>query len=351
MTMTTQILEKYLNSVRSALPEAQRDDIVKELSENLHAQIEDKENELGRPLLDAEVEQILKQHGHPMVVASRYRQEKWSVAFGPELIGPVVFPFYVRVLKFNLGISAVILFIVAVALAFGGHAMTAGSLIPAIFYQVAIQFAVVTAIFVMADRHFKKNPESWNYRDAKHPWHPAFSFDDWSKSKTKSDSPRVSRLDSVAQIVALGVSLFWLRVAQGMPFLIFGPAAAFLRPAPVWRHFYWPIVGVACLGILQGFINLIRPDWLRLMVVYRALTAIAWLVILYFVLRAGPWVVLTSDASPAEGFRKTADILNQIGTYAAATFAVIALYNLFRHSRRLMRLSATPKTDATRQAA
>ena len=38
--MTPQILEKYLNSVRSCLPDSQRDDIVQELSENLHAQIE-----------------------------------------------------------------------------------------------------------------------------------------------------------------------------------------------------------------------------------------------------------------------------------------------------------------------
>ena len=349
--MTAQILEKYLNSVRSCLPEAQRDDIVQELSENLHAQIEDKEEELGRPLQDAEVEELLKQHGHPMVVASRYNQEKRIVAFGPELIGPVVFPFYIRVLKFNLGISAVVLFIVAVALFFGGHAMTAGNLIPAIFYQVVIQFAIVTLIFVAADRHFKKNPETWNYRNAKHPWHPAFSFDDWSKSKTKSDSGRVSRLDSVAQIVALGVSLMWLRVAQGAPFLIFGPAAAFLRPAPIWHQFYWPVVAIACLGMLQGLINLVRPDWLRVMVAYRALTAIAWLVILYFVVKAGPLVVLTSDASQAEGFRKTADILNQIGIYAAIVFALVAVYNLFRHLRRLLRLSATPKTDATRQTA
>ena len=87
------------------------------------------------------------------------------------------------------------------------------------------------------------------------------------------------------------------------------------------------------------------------MVAYRAVTAIAWLVILYFVLKAGPWVVLTSDASQAEGFRKTAEILNQIGTYAAIVFALIAVYNFFRHLRRLVRLSATPKTDATRQAA
>jgi hypothetical protein len=348
--MTAQILEKYLNSVRSCLPEAQRDDIVQELSENLHAQIEDKENELGRPLRDAEVEEILKQHGHPMVVASRYNQEKRSVAFGPELIGPVVFPFYIRVLKFNLGISAVVFFVVAVALFFGGHSLTAGNLIPAIFYQVVIQFAIVTLVFTGADRHFKKNPESWNYRDAKHPWNPAFSFDDWSKSKTKGDSGRVSRMDSVAQIVALGVALIWLRVAQGAPFLIFGPAAAFLKPAPIWHQFYWPVVGVAFLGILQGLINLIRPDWMRLMVAYRAVAAITWILILYFVLKSGPLVALTSNASQAEGFRKTAEILNQIGSYAAIAFALIALYNLFRHSRRLLRLSS-PKTGATRQAA
>jgi hypothetical protein len=347
--MTAQILEKYLNSVRSCLPEAQRDDIVQELSENLHAQIEDKEDELGRPLSDAEVEEILKQHGHPMVVASRYQQDKRSVAFGPELIGPAVFPFYVRVLKFNLGISAVVLFIVAVALFFGGHPLTAGNLIPAIFYQVTIQFAIVTLIFIGADRHFKKNPDSWSYRDSKSGWHPAFSFE--NQSKKKSDSGRVSRLDSVAQIVALGIALVWLRVAQGAPFLIFGPAAAFLRPAPIWHQFYWPVVAVAFLGILQGFMNLLRPDWLRVMVAYRAITAIAWIAIAYFVLKAGPLVVLTSDASQAEGFRKTAEILNQIGIYAAITFALIAVYNLIRHSRRLLKLSVAPKADATRQTA
>jgi hypothetical protein len=349
--MTTQILDQYLKSVRSCLPEAQRDDIVQELSENIHAQIEDKEAELGRPLADAEVEAILKQHGHPLVVASRYRQDQRSVAFGPQLIGPVVFPFYIRVLKFNLGISAVVMFIVSVALAFGGHAMTVGNLVPAIFFQVTIQFAIVTLIFAIADRHFKKHPESWNYRDGKNVWHPAFALDEPLVSKSKSDAGRVSRLDSVAQIVALGVGLIWLRVAEGAPFLIFGPAAVFLRPAPVWHHFYWPIVAVACLGILQGFINLLRPDWLRLMVLYRALTAIAWLVILYFVFKSGPWVVLAPDASQAEGFRKTAEILNQIGTYGAAVFAAVALYNLFRHLRRLVRLSSTPKTDATRQTA
>src|SRR5713101_6916444 len=57
-----QIVDRYLKSVKTCLPAAQTDDIAKELSENIYAQIEDKENELQRSLTEAEVEAILKQH-------------------------------------------------------------------------------------------------------------------------------------------------------------------------------------------------------------------------------------------------------------------------------------------------
>ena len=67
-----ELVDRYLKSVRSCLPAAQRDDIISELSENLREQIEDREGELGRPLNESEVEALLKQHGHPLVVASRY---------------------------------------------------------------------------------------------------------------------------------------------------------------------------------------------------------------------------------------------------------------------------------------
>lgn len=242
--------------------------------------------------------------------------------------------------------------IVCAALAFGGQAVTVGSLVPAILYQVVIQFGIVTAIFAGVDRHRKQHPEQWNVRDVKHAWHPAFALDDAFKSgKKKSDSGRVSRIDSVAQIVALCISLVWLRIAAGAPFLIFGPAAAFLRPAPIWHHFYWPVVALVWLGILQGFINVVRPDWLRLMVAYRALMAAAWLVILYFVLQAGQWVVLVPEATNAEGFRKTAEILNQISLYGAVVFAATAVYNFVRHLRRLWRLSSGPKPSPNQQTA
>ena len=334
-----ELLDRYLASVRSALPEAQCDDIIQELREDLQSRIEDRESGLGRSLTSEEVRAMLQQHGHPLVVAGRYRPEQHSLAFGREIVGSMLFPFYIRVLKFNLGLTSIVILIVLTALFFSGHAVTAGGIFNTLMYQIVIQFAIVTMIFAMIDRHWKQHPERWDDRNRNQFWHPAFAQTMAPKSDSKQDSNYVSRLDSVAQVIALCLALVWLRIAQGAPFLIFGPAAAFLRPAPIWHHFYWPVVALVLLGIAQGFVNIIRPDWLRLMVAYRALTAIAWIVILFFVLKAGQWVTLASEATQAEGFRQTANILNQVAVYAAATFTAVAVYNFIRHLRRLLRLS------------
>ena len=333
------LLSSYLNAVRSCLPEAQRDDIINELSENLHSQIKDQQAELGRPLTDSEIEAILKQHGHPLIVAGRFRDDQRNLSFGREIIGPALFPFYVRVLLFNLGITSLIQLVVFLALFLSRQVVTASSFFPSLFYGVVIQFAVVTLIFSIVDRHWRKHPDRWDPRNLKHPWHPAFAIQGQPKLGSRRAPLRVSRFDSVAQIVALTLCLIWLRIAQGAPFLIFGPAAAFLRPAPICHHFYWPVVAIAFLGIVQAFLNLLRPDWLRLMVLYRALTAAAWIVILFLLIKAGHWVVLAPDGPQAEGLRRTANILDQITVYSAAGLTVAAIYNLVRHLRRLLRLS------------
>ena len=74
-----------------------------------------------------------------MAVAARYRGDERSVTFGRRLIGPELFPTYLKVLAVNFIITLVIAAIVFVA---GGTIWSgfAGILVP-----LAIQFAVVTA--------------------------------------------------------------------------------------------------------------------------------------------------------------------------------------------------------------
>src|SRR5690349_15420532 len=116
-----ELLDRYLKAVGKYLPEAQREDILKELSEDIRSEMEEKESELQRPLTKGEQEAILKQRGNPIILASRYRQDHRSVAFGRQLIGPVLFPFYIKVLSFNLGLTFVILAVIFSALAIGGQ--------------------------------------------------------------------------------------------------------------------------------------------------------------------------------------------------------------------------------------
>jgi len=114
------VLEHYVHAVRTFLPRSQQDDIVKELFANIQAQMDDRETELGRPLSEAEQEDLLRQHGHPMIVAGRYQTNQGRLVFGRQLIGPSLFPLYLKVLCFTLGISLALSLLVRIALSASG---------------------------------------------------------------------------------------------------------------------------------------------------------------------------------------------------------------------------------------
>ncbi len=87
-----ELLDRYLQAVKFWLPKGQKQDIIAELSEDIRSQIEEKENELGRKLNEAEAEAIFKRVGRPVLVANRYSPQQY-------LIGPLLFPIYRFVLK------------------------------------------------------------------------------------------------------------------------------------------------------------------------------------------------------------------------------------------------------------
>src|SRR5215813_6133590 len=97
-----ELLERYLQAVRGYLLRRRRDDIVKELGDNILSQMEDKAAELGRPLNEIEQAAILKQYGHPLLAAARYRSLPLH-----QLVGPALFPLYWYMLQ------AVVIFVAA----------------------------------------------------------------------------------------------------------------------------------------------------------------------------------------------------------------------------------------------
>ena len=96
------LLNRYLQEVSRYLPKARRDNITAELRANILSEMEDKEQELGRGLTENELVEMLQHHGNPMIVAGRYREHNLGLAFGVQLIGPELFPFYRMILLLNL---------------------------------------------------------------------------------------------------------------------------------------------------------------------------------------------------------------------------------------------------------
>jgi hypothetical protein len=328
-----QIIDGYLHSVKKCLPAGQADDIIKELSENISSQIEDKESELNRSLTETEVEAILKQHGHPLLVASRYRQEQRSVSFGRQIIGPALFPFYIRVLKFNLGLTSVVLFVIFAALFAAGQPI--GNFLQVFLYQLLIQFAIVTLIFWLADQHFTRFPDRWDPRKPYGVRHPAFT--------TREDGPRIPRLNSASHLIALLIALFWLRMVQQHQFLFFGPAASFLSLSPNWTQLYLPINALILLGIIGAGITLVRPDWVRLHWLIRVLVSVGNLIVALFLLKSGDSIVIV-DLGKAPDAARVAQIVNQTLHYCIWFAVIMVIVELLKNVRRLLSTepAATP---------
>lgn len=140
------LVDRYLQAVTPLLPKAERADILRELSENILSQLQDKEAELGRPLQEGEQAAVLKTHGHPLLVASRYRRAPVQ-----QLIGPSIFPFYWFVLKTLFWIAVAVGALNSIALLASGEPvgqllgglLTFGYVALAVFGWVTLLFAVL----------------------------------------------------------------------------------------------------------------------------------------------------------------------------------------------------------------
>ena len=140
--------ERYLHAVRWALPAAKADDITAELRDVLATRQEQEEDALGRPLTREETSAMLKDFGHPLVVAARYRPQQ-------SLVGPDVFPFYIFVLRIMVLISVGIQVAIAAGRIIFGDG-TAMQIVAqswgALWMSLIISVGVITIIFAAMER-------------------------------------------------------------------------------------------------------------------------------------------------------------------------------------------------------
>jgi hypothetical protein len=325
------LLDRYLQAVKFFLAKRRQDDILRELSENLISEMEDREQDLGRPLTEAEQADILRRHGHPLVVAGRYGSRQL-------LIGPTVFPLYLFVLK--SGLAAALLVTVVLGLVTSvdaadpaGHAVQALLAYPG---RALMVFAWTTLWFAGFDLVLQKIK-------IRHDWDPR------QLPKVTSHTSWLARQRALFELLLIAGYVVWLLLIPGRPFLLLGPLAEFVAPGPAWHDTYAFIVLVGIGNAAVHLLAVVRPEWTRARSLGRIAISAATLTIVLLLLRGGDafvaraGVTTWSTGHPVEGLTNMINAGCRIGFSVAAFLSVL---DIFLALRRLQdRLPNSPNSQ------
>ena len=267
------LLEHYVAAVRMYLPkEAPRDDIANELAGHLQELIDEREEELGRRLTEREQDSVLSGYGSPTLVASRYGDINRGLAFGRQLIGPPLFPWYRRVLQVQLPLTAVVVLIIG-ATNEPRLLSVSGVLVP-----LLINFVLTTVVFTSIDALERHRCAG---RAAAHAvW-------SWPMVHLRP----IPRWQSVAGLVTLSLGGLWWAAIPSVPRLVLGATSDRVQLTPGWTDFYWPVLVPLLVGVAQRAATLARPDCVWLQLVTRTLINGTALALIYPMLQHYPFVV------------------------------------------------------------
>jgi len=302
------LIDRYLQAVKFWLPKNQKQDIIAELSEDIRSQVEDREAELGRELNESELAAMLKQRGRPVLVANRFLPQE-------SLIGPVLFPIYVFVLKIVAAFYMVpwILVWIGIAVSHAAHSgqsliASVGSFWTALWPMAFFMIGGITTVFAVLERAQTKSRflEEWDPR----------------KLPPVRDPNRIPRTNSIVEVVANLVFCIWL--IGGMWYqtvLHFSGLTITLTLA--WRYFFWSFLAVAIANTIASAINLFRPYWTWVRATIRLVSDCVGSVLFCWLMKAN---IIAAISVVNVAPEKTAQIAHAINWWSAKMFplAVIA---------------------------
>lgn len=328
-----ELLDRYLQAVRFWLPKNQKHDIIAELSEDLHSQIDEKVAALGRPLNDDEQVELLKRFGPPMTVAGRYLPQQQPMQ-------PAMFMIYRFVLKLVVLWVLLPLFVIVSAAPFiatRNHAAALVSTLLLYFQASVFAVGIITIVFgALAKYQPTVGREKWDPRKL-------------PRVRTPRDPLLIPRFGSAIEVVwNLLFALWWIdffRLPVG-----YGQEGDAVRVTmvPVWHNYFWPILLISLASIALAGVNLARPWWTRTRAAIRlAIDATAMAVIL-LLLRTGSYA---EAAGPGLSAAKAAEATHWMNVTLQITFACLAVAFAIAVVVDLRRLLRKPPPQLAQQRA
>ena len=313
------LIDRYLVAVGRHLPPALQKDIIEELADSLRSEAEDRAQTAGRTLTDDDQAELLKQHGHPWLMASRYLPQQ-------QLVGPALFPYYRQAL-------VRVVFWVVLPMTLIGGALAAidaqsagqawGRALGAAWNGAIYSVGIVTIVFAIL--------ESQHVRIT--------ALDNWQPSKLPEpqDGRSVPRSESLFSLIAnITFLMIWIDVIRVPQLAVWGGDDVRFVPSAIWSSVHIPIVVTVLVTIATSFVDLMRPWRTLLFSLLRIANALAFAAIVVVVLRAQHWIDVVAPGVLGDRATRADYWLNQSIEWGLFVVLAITLFEASHESWRLL---------------
>lgn len=321
------MIDDYLNSLESFLPDDLKQEVRDELEASIYAQLEDECAELGRELDQHEQETLLRKIGHPMRVAAAYLPNQ-------ELVGNEYFPAYKRSLQMALSIALVVNLLAASSeLLTGGHVLRSVFGVLGNLIQVGLWiFAVVTLIFHLLQKYGVGLAEiyAWSPKDL----------------KAHKAGRSLSRLETFFEMVVEILFLAWWLNLMNWPASSVGSDRVGLdvSMSPEWTAVFWTVNMIVGSSIFLNVYKLIIAGWDRFSLTANLAINAATLVVLIQISRFENHVIISGSGDVAAQLARAMTVENNV---ILSVLAGVALYVIWESYCNLKELrKAAPLAPA-----
>jgi len=311
------IIEHYLDSLETYLPDEIKQDVRDELKASLMGQIEDSEEALGRELNLEETEDLLRKLGHPMQVASAYLPNQ-------QLIGPELFPAYRKAIEIALALAVVITVLFSLLDALSGHSIIGVAI--KIFANIVDNgiyvFAIVTLIFYLMEHYNADLTRIYA----------------WSPKDLKPNSKRLklSRLETGFELVASVLFIaFWNNIIPIPGQTLIGGEPATVSLSQEWRAVFWSVNMIMGLSIAIGVYNFLLATWNRFSLSVEIILSLATLVIVGQILQFDQFITLHSQLDENLRLMRFIAHIDNVVYSIIIIVAGISLWDIFSNFRKL----------------
>lgn len=262
------------------------------------------------------------------------------------LIGPTFLPVYALVLKVALAITVVVTAGYAV-LGPTGDAESRPQLVEVLTFFIRrglIVFGSTTLAFAALDL--------WQSR-----FLPQTGWDPRLLPAVVRVEDRMSRLDSVIQLVLLLAALVWLLLVPFFPILILGGAARVLELASIWSVVYLPTVVLTAAQVVFHAMNYMRPYWTRARSVGRILLRLGTLLLWLALLNTDTWVAAKGGSTTPSipSLERTVEAINiyvrialivaSIGSFSGIVREILLVRSRHKASRPVIKVHQSESMD------